>query len=64
MSNSSAGPSAQLPTVRWALRRTALGLAILFIVVAASAWLLHASIDPDEASAGAAAAVEQDAEQK
>jgi hypothetical protein len=30
----------------WAVRRSLIGLAILTVVVAGSAWLLHASIDP------------------
>lgn len=52
-------PPPQLPSVRWALRRTALGLLILVTVVALSAWLLYASIDPDEAAAGLSPATEQ-----
>jgi hypothetical protein len=42
---------AQLATLRWALRRAALGLAILLTVAALSAWLLYASIEPDGSSA-------------
>ena len=37
------------PTLGWALRRTLLGLLILFVFVAAAASLLYASIEPDEA---------------
>jgi hypothetical protein len=36
----------------WALRRTALWLAMMFAMVVVGAWLFYASIDPDEASAG------------
>ncbi|HWK38579.1 MAG TPA: hypothetical protein VNR88_06655, partial [Hyphomicrobium sp.] len=36
------------PTLQWALKRTLLGLVILFVTVATAATLLHASIDPDE----------------
>lgn len=43
----------------WALRRTALGLLILLTTVMLAAWLLYASIDPDEAAAGPSAASEQ-----
>jgi hypothetical protein len=34
-------------TLGWALRRAALGLAILLTVAVLSAWLLYASIEPD-----------------
>jgi hypothetical protein len=47
--------AARPPTLWWALRRAALGLAILLAVTGLGAWLLYASIDPDEASAGPAA---------
>jgi len=50
-------PQAQAPqpvSVGWALRRTALWLAMLFVIVAVGAWLFYASIDPDEAAAGSA----------
>ena len=40
------------PTLGWALRRTLLGIVILFVTIAAAACLLYASIDPDEESAG------------
>ncbi len=33
------------------MRRAALGLAMMFVIVMLGAWLLYASIDPDEASA-------------
>ena len=36
----------------WALRRAAWGLLILSAAVTLGAWLLYASIDPDEAAAG------------
>jgi hypothetical protein len=43
---------AQLATLGWAVRRAALGLLILLTVAGLSAWLLYASIDPDDASPG------------
>lgn len=39
------------PTLRWALRRAALGVAILFVAVSVAAWLLYAGIEPDRAEA-------------
>jgi len=54
-------PRAQAPqpvSVGWALRRTALWLLMLSTMVAAGAWLFHASIDPDEAAAGPATSQE------
>lgn len=42
----------QLMTLGWALRRAALGLAILLIVAVLSAWLLYASIEPDGTTSG------------
>ncbi len=36
------------PTLQWALKRTLLGLVILFVTIAAAATLLYASIDPEE----------------
>jgi hypothetical protein len=50
-------PQAQAPqpvSVGWALRRTALWLGMLFVMVAVGVWLFYASIDPDEAAAGPA----------
>lgn len=44
----------QVATLGWALRRAALGLAILMIAVAIGAWLFNASIEPDGANAGPA----------
>jgi len=41
----------QIATWGWALRRAALGLLVLLVIVTLGAWLLWASIDPDEASA-------------
>jgi len=38
----------QAPTLQWALKRTLLGIAILFVTIAVAATLLYASIDPDE----------------
>jgi hypothetical protein len=37
----------ELKTLGWALRRAALGLAILLTVAVSAAWLLYASIEPD-----------------
>jgi hypothetical protein len=42
----------QLATLGWALRRAALGLAILLTAAALAAWLLYASIEPDGTFAG------------
>jgi hypothetical protein len=40
----------QVATLGWALRRAALGLAILFAAAALGAWLMHASIEQDPSS--------------
>jgi len=45
-------------SVGWALRRTALWLLMLSVIVAVGAWLFYASIDPDEAAAGPATSEE------
>ena len=42
----------QLPSLGWALRRAALWLGMLFVMVFVLGWLFYAGIDPDEASAG------------
>ncbi len=42
----------QLATLGWALRRAALGMAILLTVATLSAVLLYASIEPDGPTAG------------
>jgi hypothetical protein len=42
----------QLVSLGWALRRTALLLLMIFVMVVVGAWLFYAGIDPDEASAG------------
>jgi hypothetical protein len=42
----------QLATLGWALRRAALGMAILLTVALASALLLYASLEPDGSTAG------------
>lgn len=39
-------------SVGWALRRTALWLAMMVAMVTVGVWLFYASIDPDEATAG------------
>jgi hypothetical protein len=41
----------QLASLGWALRRAALWLGIVVVMVALGAWLFYASIDLDEASA-------------
>jgi hypothetical protein len=46
-------PRPQLATLGWALRRAALGLLILLVMVVLAAWLFYASIEPDEAAASA-----------
>jgi hypothetical protein len=38
----------QAPTLQWALKRTLLGIVILFVTIAAAATLLYASIDAEE----------------
>jgi hypothetical protein len=48
-------PQPQLASLGWALRRAGLGLLILLVMVVLGAWLLHASIDPEEAAASAPA---------
>ena len=51
-------PPPQLATLGWAVRRAALGLLILMVMVVLGAWLFYASIDMDEAAAaGSPAAV-------
>ncbi len=50
------GSRPQTATLGWALRRAAFGLLLLIIMVVFGAWLLYASIDPDEASASSAPA--------
>ncbi len=39
------------PTLRWVLRRTALGVVILMVAVTTAACLLYAGIEPDRAEA-------------
>jgi len=36
------------PTLGWALRRALLAILILFFSISSVAWLLHASIDPEQ----------------
>lgn len=48
----------QLATLGWALRRAALWLAMIVVMALAGAWLLYASIDPDEAAASSSGAAE------
>ncbi|MFA5899472.1 MAG: hypothetical protein WC829_10210 [Hyphomicrobium sp.] len=38
----------RVPTLQWALKRTLLGIVILFVTIATAATLLYASIEPDE----------------
>ena len=47
-------PAPQTATLGWALRRAAWGLLVLAVTVMLGAWLLYASIDPDEAVASGA----------
>jgi hypothetical protein len=55
-------PVPKIATLGWALRRAAWGLLLLAVAVMLGAWLLYASIDPDEAAAGASTeAIEADA---
>jgi hypothetical protein len=57
VSDTALPPQAQAPqlvSVGWALRRTALWLAMMFAMVVVGMWLFYASIDPDEATAGPA----------
>jgi hypothetical protein len=55
-------PAPPIATLGWALRRAAWGLLALAVAVMLGAWLLYASIDPDEAAAsGASEAVGADA---
>jgi hypothetical protein len=49
----------QVASLGWALRRAALGLLMLLVLVTLGAWLLYASIDPDEAAAADAIGVAQ-----
>ena len=42
------------PTLRWALRRALLAILILFFSISGVAWLLYASIDPEQTDAPAA----------
>ncbi|HRY06830.1 MAG TPA: hypothetical protein P5114_06890 [Hyphomicrobiaceae bacterium] len=39
------------PTLRWVLRRAALGIVILMVTVTAAAYLFYAGIEPDRAEA-------------
>lgn len=55
----SQSPPPQLLTLGWALRRAALWLLMLFVMVFVLGWLFYAGIDPDEASAGSFAPAEQ-----
>lgn len=36
------------PTLQWALKRTLIGIVILFVTIATAATLLYASIEPDQ----------------
>lgn len=54
-------PVRQVATLGWALRRAAWGLLLLTVAVTLGAWLLYASIDPDEAAAGSSEAIEAEA---
>ena len=45
-------PAVGGPTLAWALKRAALGFAILLVTVTTAACLLYAGIEPDRADAG------------
>jgi hypothetical protein len=51
----SVAPQPQLASLGWALRRTALLLAIIAAMVVVGVWLFYTSIDADEASAAGTA---------
>jgi hypothetical protein len=42
----------ELKSLGWALRRAALGLAIILVATGVFAWLLYASIEPDGTARG------------
>ena len=44
-------PAAELRSLGWFLRRTAIGLLALTIFVTGGAWLLHSSIESEAAAA-------------
>lgn len=56
-------PKQPAASLGWALRRALLGFVAMMTIVMLSAWLLYASIDPDEAvAAGLNTNVETQAE--
>ena len=52
LASTSGIPSATAELQQRTLKRAAVGLLFLIVMVSLGAWLLWASIDPDEASAG------------
>ena len=44
---------ASILTLRWVIKRAAIGFSILFCSVAVAAWLMHAGIQPEPANAKA-----------
>ncbi len=50
----------QTPTLQWALKRTLLGIVILFVTIAAAATLLYASIDEETAQPAFSAPAQND----
>ena len=48
------------PTLQWALKRTLLGIVILFVTIAAAATLLYASIDEENAEPAFSAPAQND----
>jgi hypothetical protein len=50
----------QTPTLQWALKRTLLGIVILFVTIAAAATLLYASIDEENAQPAFSAPAQSD----
>ena len=54
-------PRPQLASLGWTLRRAALWLTLMALMVVAGAWLFYASIEADEAAPGAPPAAEANA---
>lgn len=52
-------PNAPMPVRHSVVRRILLGIVLLFVLAGGGAWLLHASIDPNEAVFGPNDAQEQ-----
>lgn len=50
----------QTPTLQWALKRTLLGIVILFVTIATAATLLYASIDEENTQPAFSAPAQSD----